>query len=102
MNIQLDRRMGKSEFLTWVQAYEGRYELAGSRAVRVRMRGAGGFSGKPKVIEGRDAVIEIVSLGIGLPLAEIYAGMPVAQAGARGHAGRGERFKRANGGTRRR
>ncbi len=31
MNIQLDLRMGKSEFLTWVQAHEGRYELAGSR-----------------------------------------------------------------------
>src|SRR5215470_3731113 len=33
MNIQLDLRMGKSEFLTWVQAHEGRYELAGSRVV---------------------------------------------------------------------
>ncbi len=203
MNIQLDRRMGKSEFLTWVQAHEGRYELAGSRVVmmtggsrghamlvrrlaaalekrldsdrwtvltsdfgvdlgpstvrypdivvdvaggevkdltatapaviaevispssakddlgakadeylrlpsllaylvlaqdepkaRVWVRGAGGFSGKPKVIEGLDAVIEIVSLGIDLPLAEIYAGMPVAQADARRHVGRGERFKR--------
>ena len=31
MNIQLDLRMGKSEFLTWVQAHEGLYELAGSR-----------------------------------------------------------------------
>jgi Uma2 family endonuclease len=33
MNIQPDLRMGKSEFLTWVQAREGRYELAGSRVV---------------------------------------------------------------------
>ena len=33
MNIQLDLRMGKSEFLTWVQAHEGRYELAGSCVV---------------------------------------------------------------------
>src|SRR5216683_2453767 len=33
MNIQLDLRMDKSEFLTWVQAHEGRYELAGSRVV---------------------------------------------------------------------
>ena len=184
MNIQLDLRMGKSEFLTWVQAHEGRYELAGSRVVmmtggsrghailvrrlaaalekrldsnrwtvltsdfgvdigpstvrypdvvvdvaggrfrdltamapaviaevispasakddlglkaeeyvrlpslaaylvlgqdepkaRAWLRGAGGFSPEPKVIEGRDAVIEIASLDIALPLAEIYAGV---------------------------
>jgi hypothetical protein len=31
MNIQLDLRMDKSEFFAWVQAHEGRYELAGSR-----------------------------------------------------------------------
>src|SRR5260370_39584882 len=33
MNIQLDLRMGQSEFLTWVQAHEGRYELPGSPVV---------------------------------------------------------------------
>src|SRR5215470_3397120 len=33
MNIQLDLRIGKSEFLAWVQAREGRYELARSRVV---------------------------------------------------------------------
>ena len=33
MNIQLDLRMGKPEFLAWVQAHEGRYELAGGRVV---------------------------------------------------------------------
>jgi Uma2 family endonuclease len=184
MNIQLDLRMDKSEFLTWVQAHEGRYELAGSRVVmmtggsrghailvrrlaaaletrldgdrwtvltsdfgvdlgpstvrypdvvvdvaggrlkdltatapvviaevlspssvkddlgakadeyvrlpslsaylvlaqdepqaRVWVRGAGGFSSKPQVIKGLDCVIEIASLGIDLPLAEIYAGV---------------------------
>ena len=184
MNIQLDLRMGKSEFLTWVQAHEGRYELAGSRVVmmtggsrghailvrrlaaalekrldsnrwtvltsdfgvdlgpstvrypdvvvdvaggrfkdltatapaviaevispssakddlgvkadeyvrlpslsaylvlaqdepkaRVWLRGAAGFSPEPKIIEGLDAVIEIASLAINLPLAEIYAGV---------------------------
>lgn len=211
MNIQLDRRMGKSEFLTWVQAHEGRYELAGSRVImmtggsrghallvrrlaaalekrldgnrwtvltsdfgvdlgpstvrypdvvvdvaggefkdltatapaviaeiispssakddlgakadeylrlpslsaylvlaqeepkaRVWLRGAGGFSGKPKVIEGLDAAIEIASLGIDLPLAEIYAGMPGAWADARERAGRIVRFKPTKGRTRRR
>jgi Uma2 family endonuclease len=184
MRIQLDLRMGKSEFLTWVQAHEGRYELAGSRVVmmtgasrghailvrrlaaalekrldsnqwtvltsdfgvdlgpstvrypdvvvdvaggrfkdltatapaviaevispssakddlgvkadeyvrlpslsaylvlaqdepkaRVWLRGAAGFSPEPKIIEGLDAVIEIASLAINLPLAEIYAGV---------------------------
>ena len=33
MNVQPDVRMGKSEFLTWVQAREERYELAGSSVV---------------------------------------------------------------------
>jgi Uma2 family endonuclease len=183
MNIQLDLRMGKSEFLTWVQAHEGRYELARSRIVmmtggtrghaiivrrlaaalekrldgnrwtvltsdfgvdlgcstvrypdvvvdvasgrlkdltatapavvaevisassakddlgvkadeyvrlpsllaylalaqdkpnaRVWVRSTGGMWPEPKVIEGLDAVIKIASLGIDLPLAEIYAG----------------------------
>jgi Uma2 family endonuclease len=183
MNIQPDLRMGKSEFLTWVQAREGRYELAGSRVVmmtggsrghaivvrrlaaalerrldgerwtvltsdfgvdlgpstvrypdvvvdvtggrlrdltatapaliaevifpssekddlgpkaeeyvrlpsltaylvlaqdapktRVWLRGPRGFARKPKVIASLDGVIEVASLGIDLPLAEIYAG----------------------------
>ncbi len=183
MNVQLDLRMEKPEFLTWVQAHEGRYELAGNRVVmmtggsrghailvrrlaaalekrldsnrwtvltsdfgvdlrsRLRfrypdvvvdveggrfkdltatapaliaevispssvkddlgakadeyvrlpslaaylvlaqdepkawawVRGAEGFSPEPVVTEGRDAAIEIASLGIDLPLAEIYA-----------------------------
>src|SRR5258708_4797222 len=184
MNIQLELRMDKREFLTWVQAHEGRYELFGNRVVmmtggsrghailvrqlaaalekrldsnrwtvltsdfgadlgpstvrypdvvvdvaggrfmdltatapaviaevispssakddlgakadeyvrlpslsaylvlaqdepkaRVWVRGAGGFSPEPKVIDGLDAVIEIASLSIDLPLAEIYAGV---------------------------
>jgi Uma2 family endonuclease len=184
MNIQLDLRMDKPEFLTWVQAHEGRYELAGNRVVMmtggsrghailvrrlaatlerrldnnrwmiltsdfgvdvgpstvrypdvvvdpaggrfkdltatapaliaeiispssakddlganadeylklpslsaylvlaqdepkawVWVRGAGGFSADPKVIEGHDAAAEILSLGIDLPLAGIYAGV---------------------------
>jgi Uma2 family endonuclease len=33
MNVQPHPRMGKSEFLRWVRAREGRYELAGSRVV---------------------------------------------------------------------
>jgi Uma2 family endonuclease len=183
MNVQLDMRMAKPEFLTWVEAHEGRYELAGNRVVMmtggsrghailvrrlaaalekrldgdrwtvmtsdfgvdvgpstvrypdvvvdvaggrfkdltatapaliaevvspssarddlgpkadeylrlpslsaylvlaqdepkawVWARGAGGFPPEPRVIQGHDAVIEIASLGIELPLAEIYAG----------------------------
>jgi Uma2 family endonuclease len=41
---------------------------------QVWVRDAGGFF-EPKVIEGPDAVIAIASLGIDLPLAEIYAGL---------------------------
>jgi Uma2 family endonuclease len=33
MNVQLDLRMDKPEFLAWVQAHEGRYELVGNRVV---------------------------------------------------------------------
>jgi Uma2 family endonuclease len=33
MNIQLDLRMDKSDFLEWAQAHEGRYELAESHVV---------------------------------------------------------------------
>jgi Uma2 family endonuclease len=182
MNVQPDLRMDKSEFLTWVQQHEGRYELAGRRVVmmtggsrghailvrrlaaglekrldgkrwtvltsdfgvdlgpstvrypdvvvdvaggrlkdltatapvliaeiispssakddvgakadeyhrlptlaayivldqdapkaRFWLRGAAGFSREPKLVEGTDATIEIASLGIDLPLAEIYA-----------------------------
>jgi Uma2 family endonuclease len=183
MNVQLDLRMDKPEFLTWVQGRQGRYELAGNRVVmmtggsrghailvrrlaaalerrldgsrwtvltsdfgadvgpstvrypdvvvdeaggqfkdltatapaliaevispssakddlgakadeylrlptlsaylvlaqdeakaRAWVRGAKGFSPEPRVIEGHAALIEIASLGIDLPLAEIYAG----------------------------
>ena len=33
MNVQLDLRMEKPEFLAWVQAHEGRYELVERRVV---------------------------------------------------------------------
>src|SRR3984893_13336461 len=183
MNVQLDLRMDKPAFLTWVQAHEGCYELAGNRVVvmtggsrghailvrrlaaalekrldstrwtvltsdfgvdvgpstvrypdvvvdaaggrfkdltatapvliaevispssakddlgakaeeylrlsslsaylvlaqdeakaRAWVRGTGGFSAEPRVIEGHNAVIEIAALGIDLPLAKSYAG----------------------------
>jgi Uma2 family endonuclease len=184
MNVLLDLRMGKREFLAWVQEHEGRYELAGNRVVMmpggsrghailvrrlatalerrldgsrrmvltsdfgvdvgpstvrypdvvvdavgggfkdlaatapaliaevvssssaredvgakveeyVRLpsllaylvvaqdeakvhlwaRGADGFPSGPKIVKGSDAVIEVAPLAIGLPLAEIYAGI---------------------------
>ena len=183
MNVQLDLHMDKAEFLAWVQAREGRYELAGNRVVmmtggsrghailvrrlaaalekrldgnrwsvltsdfgvdvgpsvrypdvvvdvaggrpkdltataptliaevlspssasddlgtkadeylrlpslsaylvlaqneataRLWVRGAAGFAPEPRVITGHDAAIEIASLGIDVPLAEIYAGL---------------------------
>jgi Uma2 family endonuclease len=33
MNVQLDLRMGKPEFLAWAQAHEGRFELVEGRVV---------------------------------------------------------------------
>jgi Uma2 family endonuclease len=54
MNIQLDLRMGKSEFLTWVQAHEGRYELTGSRVVMM----TGGSRGHAIVVRRLAAALE--------------------------------------------
>src|SRR5262249_32104546 len=54
MNIQLDLRMGKSEFLTWVQAHEGRYELAGSRVVMM----TGGSRGHAIIVRRLAAALE--------------------------------------------
>ena len=54
MNIQLDLRMGKSEFLTWVQAHEGRYELAGSRVVMM----TGGSRGHAILVRRLAAALE--------------------------------------------
>jgi hypothetical protein len=39
------------------------------------VRGAGGFSPGPNVVEGHDATTEIAALGIDLPLSETYAGL---------------------------
>jgi Uma2 family endonuclease len=39
---------------------------------RVWLRGAAGFQREPRIIKGRGAMIAIASLGIDLPLAEIY------------------------------
>jgi Uma2 family endonuclease len=54
MNVQLDLRMDKSEFLTWVQAHEGRYELAGSRVVMM----TGGSRGQPMLVRRIAAALE--------------------------------------------
>ena len=54
MNIQLDLRMGKSEFLTWVQAHEGRYELARSRVVMM----TGGSRGHAILVRRLAAALE--------------------------------------------
>src|SRR5215468_9360324 len=54
MNIQLDLRMDKSEFLTWVQAHEGRYELVGSRVVMM----TGGSRGHAILVRRLAAALE--------------------------------------------
>jgi hypothetical protein len=40
MNVQLHLRMEKPDFLAWVQAHEGRYELAGNRVIMTTGAGA--------------------------------------------------------------
>jgi Uma2 family endonuclease len=54
MNVQLDLRMGKPEFLDWVQRREGRYELAGSRVVMM----TGGSRGHAIVVRRLAAMLE--------------------------------------------
>jgi Uma2 family endonuclease len=46
MNVQLDLRMEKSEFLAWAQAHEGRYELVEGRVVMM----TGGSRGHGTVV----------------------------------------------------
>jgi Uma2 family endonuclease len=54
MNVQLDLRMEKPEFLTWVQAHEGRYELAGNRVVMM----TGGSRGHAILVRRLAAALE--------------------------------------------
>ncbi len=54
MNVQLDLRMEKTEFLDWVQAHEGRYELAGSRVVMM----TGGSRGHAILVRRLAAALE--------------------------------------------
>jgi Uma2 family endonuclease len=54
MNVQLDLRMEKPEFLAWVQAHEGRYELAGNRVVMM----TGGSRGHAILVRRLAAALE--------------------------------------------
>src|SRR5579863_8282438 len=54
MNVPLDVRMDKPAFLTWVQAQEARYELAGSRVVMM----TGGSRGHAIVVRRLAAALE--------------------------------------------
>ena len=54
MNVQLDLRMDKPEFLTWVEAHEGRYELAGNRVVMM----TGGSRGHAILVRRLAAALE--------------------------------------------
>jgi len=54
MNVLLEPRMDKPEFLTWVQAREGRYELAGSRVMMM----TGGSRGHAILVRRLAAALE--------------------------------------------
>ncbi len=54
MNVQLDFRMHKSEFLAWVQAHEGRYELAENRVVMM----TGGSRGHAIIVRRLASALE--------------------------------------------
>ena len=54
MNLQLDLHMDRPEFLEWVQAHEGRYELAGSRVVMM----TGGSRGHAILVRRLAAALE--------------------------------------------
>src|ERR1700675_4634879 len=54
MNVQLEPRMDRREFLTWVQAHEGRYELVGNRVVMM----TGGSRGHAILVRALAAALE--------------------------------------------
>jgi Uma2 family endonuclease len=54
MNVQLEPRMDKPEFLTWVQAHEGRYELVRNRVVMM----TGGSRGHAILVRRLAAALE--------------------------------------------
>ncbi len=54
MNVQLEPRMDKPEFLTWVQVHEGRYELVGNRVVMM----TGGSRGHAILVRRLAAALE--------------------------------------------
>src|SRR5712664_4642177 len=54
MSILLELTMSKSEFLAWVQAHEGRYELDGSRVVMM----TGGSRGHAIIVRRLAAALE--------------------------------------------
>ncbi len=54
MNVQLEPRMEKPEFLTWVQTHEGRYELVGNRVVMM----TGGSRGHAILVRRLAAALE--------------------------------------------
>ena len=54
MNVQLDLRMDGPEFLAWVQAHEGRYELVRSRVVMI----TGGSRGHAILLRRLAAALE--------------------------------------------
>jgi Uma2 family endonuclease len=54
MNVLLDLRMEKPEFLAWVQEHEGRYELAGNRVVMM----TGGSRGHAMLVRRLAAALE--------------------------------------------
>jgi Uma2 family endonuclease len=54
MNVQREPRMDKPEFLAWVQAHEGRYELVGNRVVMM----TGGSRGHAILVRRLAAALE--------------------------------------------
>src|ERR1700674_1428904 len=54
MNVQLDLRMNKSEFLAWVRTHEGRYELAENRVVMM----TGGSRGHAVIVRRLATALE--------------------------------------------
>jgi Uma2 family endonuclease len=54
MSVQLEPRMDKLEFLAWVQAHEGRYELVGNRVVMM----TGGSRGHAILVRRLAAALE--------------------------------------------
>jgi Uma2 family endonuclease len=74
-SVSIDMREKPTEYATLASLHTYAVFSQDEPRVWVWERGEGGFPGKPGLVEGRDARLDIPALGASLSLAEIYRGI---------------------------